>query len=148
MRLARAGLRRGRQVLSEDGTKAMIDSPENVAATKLMVDARQERRRSQGRHDVHGAGVRRAWETGKYDFMRNWPYAYALGQDSAEHQGQVRGRALPEWEGGGKAGILGGGNAVISVYSKNPGGALAVVDYLSSRSVRSRTRQVQPPRRR
>ena len=26
-------------MLSEDGTKAVIDSPENVAATKLMADA-------------------------------------------------------------------------------------------------------------
>ncbi len=47
-------------------------------------------------------------------------------------KGKVEVVPFPEWEGGGKAGILGGGNAVISVYSKNPGGALAVVDYLTS----------------
>ena len=63
--------------------------------------------------------------------MRNWPYAYALGHEGQEGQGQVRGRPFPEFEGGGKAGILGGHNSVISAYSKNPGGALKLIDYLT-----------------
>ena len=39
---------------------------------------------------------------------------------------------FPEFEGGGKAGILGGANLVISTYSKNPGGALKFIDYMTS----------------
>ena len=35
----------GGSVLSEDGKKATIDSPENVAATKLMADAVKSARR-------------------------------------------------------------------------------------------------------
>ena len=38
---------------------------------------------------------------------------------------------FPALEGGGKAGILGGHNQVISVYSKNPGGALKYIDYFT-----------------
>jgi multiple sugar transport system substrate-binding protein len=38
---------------------------------------------------------------------------------------------FPEWEGGGKAGILGGHNQVISVHSDNPGGALKWIDYIT-----------------
>jgi multiple sugar transport system substrate-binding protein len=38
---------------------------------------------------------------------------------------------FPTFEGGGKAAILGGHNAVISVYSKNPGAALKLVDYFT-----------------
>ena len=38
----------------------------------------------------------------------------------------------PEFEGGGKAAILGGHNSVISTYSKNPGGALKLIDYMTS----------------
>ena len=64
--------------------------------------------------------------------MRNWPYAYALSQDTAKLKGKFKVSPLPEYEGAGTAGILGGANSVISVYSKNPGGALALVDYLSS----------------
>jgi multiple sugar transport system substrate-binding protein len=41
-------------------------------------------------------------------------------------------RPLPEFEGGGKAGIPRRLNSVISVYSKNPGGALKIVDYIGS----------------
>jgi multiple sugar transport system substrate-binding protein len=38
----------------------------------------------------------------------------------------------PTWEGGGKAAILGGHNSVVSTYSKNPGGALKLIDFLTS----------------
>jgi multiple sugar transport system substrate-binding protein len=75
-----------------------------------------------------------AWETGKYAFMRNWPYAYALSENdkTSKVKGKFKVAPFPSFEGGGKAGILGGHNSVISVYSKNPGAALAVVDYVTS----------------
>ena len=38
----------------------------------------------------------------------------------------------PEFEGGGRAGILGGHNLVISAFSKNPGGAVALIDFLTA----------------
>jgi multiple sugar transport system substrate-binding protein len=122
----------GGSVLSEDGTKATIDSPENVAATKLMADAVKSGAAPKAVTTYMEPETDRAWATGKYAFMRNWPSSYALGQKQDKLKGKVKVVPLPEWEGGGKAGILGGGNAVISVYSKNPGGALALVDYLSS----------------
>ena len=122
----------GGSVLSADGTKATIDSPENVAATKLMADAVKSGAAPKAVTTYMEPETDRAWATGKYAFMRNWPYAYSVAQQSKNIKGKVEVVPFPEWEGGGKAGILGGGNAVISVYSKNPGGALAVVDYLSS----------------
>jgi multiple sugar transport system substrate-binding protein len=73
-----------------------------------------------------------AWQTGKYAFMRNWPYAYALSEDEPKLKGKFKVAPLPGFEGAGSAGILGGANSVISSFSKNPGGALALVDYLSS----------------
>jgi multiple sugar transport system substrate-binding protein len=73
-----------------------------------------------------------AWQTGKPAFMRNWPYAYGLSQDTEKLKGKFDVVALPSYEGAGKAAILGGGNSVISAFSKNPGGALAVVDFLAS----------------
>ena len=122
----------GGEVLSEDGTKAMIDSPENVAATKLMADAVKNGAAPKGVTTHMEQESERAWLTGEYAFLRDWPAAFALAQTSDAMKGKVKVVPFPEWEGGGKAGILGGGNAVISVYSDNPGGALTVADYLSS----------------
>ena len=73
-----------------------------------------------------------AWQTGKPAFMRNWPYAYGISEDTAKLKGKFAVAPLPSYAGAGKASILGGGNSVISRFLKNPGGALAVVDFLAS----------------
>jgi multiple sugar transport system substrate-binding protein len=63
--------------------------------------------------------------------MRNWPYAYAIGKANKKAP-KFAVAPFPDFQGGGKAGILGGHNIVISAFSKNPGGALALTDYLTS----------------
>jgi multiple sugar transport system substrate-binding protein len=122
----------GGEVLSEDGTKAVIDSPENVAATKLMAESISSGAAPKAVTTYMEPESLAAWQTGKPAFMRNWPYAYGLSQDTPRLKGKFAVSPLPEYEGAGKASILGGGNSVISVYSKNPGGALAVVDFLAT----------------
>jgi multiple sugar transport system substrate-binding protein len=121
----------GGEVLSEDGKEAVIDSPENVEATKLMADAVKSGAAPKAVATYMEPESLTAWQTGKPAMMRNWPYAYGLSQDTERLKGKFDVAPLPEWEGGGKAAILGGGNNVISVFSKNPGGALAVVDFLA-----------------
>ena len=64
---------------------------------------------------------RRDFEAGKATFMRNWPYAYALGKKNKDVKGKFEVVPFPEFEGGGKAGILGGHNQVISVVLEEPG---------------------------
>jgi multiple sugar transport system substrate-binding protein len=77
--------------------------------------------------------ARRTFEAGRADFERQWPYAYALGEKKGTKvAGKFDVAPYPTFEGGGKAAILGGHNSVISAYSKNPGGALKLVDYLTS----------------
>jgi len=121
----------GGEVLSEDGKKAVIDSPENVAATKLMADAVKNGAAPKAVSTYMEPESLTAWQTGKPAMMRNWPYAYGLSQDTDKLKGKFDVAPLPEFEGAGSAAILGGGNNVISVYTKNPGGALAVVDFLA-----------------
>jgi multiple sugar transport system substrate-binding protein len=121
----------GGSVISEDGKEATIDSPENVAATKLMADAVKNGAAPKAVATYMEPESLTAWQTGKPAMMRNWPYAYGLSQDDPKLKGKFDVAPLPEFEGAGKAAILGGGNNVISVYSKNPGGALAVVDFLA-----------------
>jgi multiple sugar transport system substrate-binding protein len=122
----------GGEVLSEDGKKAVIDSPENVEATKLMAEAVKSGAAPKGVVNYMEPESLAAWQTGKPAYMRNWPYAYALSQDTDKLKGKFAVSTLPSYEGGGRAAILGGGNSVISVYSKNAGGALAVVDFLAT----------------
>jgi multiple sugar transport system substrate-binding protein len=127
----------GGTVVSEDGTKATIDSPENLSALKLMVDAVQSGAAPKAVTTYMEPESLSAWQTGKYAFMRNWPYAYALSQQTGKLKGKFDVAPFPSFEGGDKAGILGGHNSVISVYSKNPGGALTVVDFIGSPEIQA-----------
>ena len=122
----------GGEILSKDGTKAVIDSPQNVKALQLMVDAVQGGAAPKAVTTYMEPETISAWQTGNYSMMRNWTYAYAVSQATPKIKGHFKVVPFPPFEGAGKAAILGGHNAVISAYSKNPGAALQVADYLGS----------------
>jgi multiple sugar transport system substrate-binding protein len=123
----------GGEILSEDGTEAMIDSEENIAALQLMVDGVKDGTAANGVTTYMEEESRRYFESGRATFMRNWPYAYALGQaEGSKVKGKFDVAPFPSFEGGDKAAILGGHNNVISVFTDNQGAALKLVDFLSS----------------
>ena len=123
----------GGEILSEDGKEAVIDSPENLEALQFMVDGVKDGVAANGVTTYMEEESRRYFESGRATFMRNWPYAYALGQKKGTKvSGKFDVAPFPEFEGAGTAGILGGHNLVISVYSDNPGAALKLVDFLMS----------------
>ena len=123
----------GGQILSEDGKESVIDSPENLKALEFMVDGINDGAAPKAVTTYMEEESRRAFEAGRVDYVRNWPYIYALGEKKGS---KVRGKfevaPYPAFEGGGKAAILGGHNMVISTYSKNPDGVLKLIDYLTS----------------
>ena len=121
----------GGKVLSDDGKKAEIDSPENLAALKFMVDGIKDGAAPKAVTTYMEEPARRAFEAGRVTFLRNWPYVYATANRAKATKGNFDVAPFPEWEGGGKAGILGGFNLVISTYSKNPGAALKFIDYMT-----------------
>lgn len=121
----------GGSVLSDDGKQAEFDTPENLKALQFMVDGIKNGAARKSVTTYMEEQSRRAFEAGRATFMRNWPYAYAIGKAN-KNAPKFAVAPLPEFEGGGKAGILGGHNLVISAYSKNPGGALALIDYLTN----------------
>jgi multiple sugar transport system substrate-binding protein len=127
------GFAAGGQVLSPDGKKSVFNSPQNVKALQLMVDGIKSGAAPKAVTTYMEPETDQAWTTGKYGFMRNWTYAYAADNTSASKiKGQYKVAPLPAFQGGGKAGILGGHNSVISVYSKNPGLALKFADFYAS----------------
>jgi multiple sugar transport system substrate-binding protein len=124
----------GGNVLSDDGKTAVIDSPANLKALRFMVDGVKNGTAARGVTTYMEEESRRYFESGRATFMRNWPYAYALGQKAGSKvAGKFTVMPFPPFEGGGRAAILGGHNLVISVYSRNPGAALKLADFLTSR---------------
>jgi multiple sugar transport system substrate-binding protein len=121
----------GGKVLSDDGKKAEFDSPQNLKALQFMVDGIKNGSARKAVTTYMEEQSRRSFEAGRATFMRNWPYAYAIGKDN-KNAPKFAVAPFPTFQGGGKAGILGGHNLVVSAYSKNPGGALALIDYLTN----------------
>lgn len=123
----------GGKVLSDDGKKSEIDSDANLKALQLMVDGIKNGAAPKAVTTYMEEPSRRSFESGQPTFMRNWPYAYALGNlKGSKVAGKFKVAALPTFGGAGKAGILGGRSLVISAYSKNPEGAVRLIDFLTS----------------
>jgi multiple sugar transport system substrate-binding protein len=121
----------GGKVLSDDGKQSELDSPENLKALNFMVDGIKNGAAPKAVTTFMEEPARRAFESGRVTFLRNWPYVYATAQRAQETKGKFKVAPLPQFEGAGSAGVLGGANLVISTFSKNPGGALKFIDYMT-----------------
>ena len=82
----------GGKVLSEDGKKSEFNSQENIDALAVHGRRHQERRRAEGRHDVHGGARPPRLRGRRVTFQRNWPYAYALGHRTRRSRASSRSR--------------------------------------------------------
>ena len=76
----------------------------------------------------------KAFTAGNAAFMRNWPYAYAVGQ-----AGPIKGKfdvaVLPRTGSNAPVGAVGGWQLGVSSFSKSPGAAVELVRYLTSAAV-------------
>jgi multiple sugar transport system substrate-binding protein len=122
----------GGKVLSDDGKSPAIDSPQTRKVLDFMVRGIKDGAASRAVVAQMEEESRRAFEQGRATFMRNWPYAYALGNKS-KIKGKFKITTLPGIGGNPGSGVLGGTNLAISAYSKNPGGALAAINYFTSK---------------
>jgi multiple sugar transport system substrate-binding protein len=123
----------GGKVLSDDGKKSEINSSENEKALQFMVDGIKSGDAPKAVTTYMEPQTDQGWASGRYGYMRNWTGSYALGNGKdSKVKGKFKVAALPTFEGAGKAGILGGHNSSISVYTKNPGLSLKFADYYAS----------------
>ena len=84
--------------------------------------------------------ARNIWQAGNAAFMRNWPYAYSLGQDpKSAIAGKFDVTVLPKGGADGKnAACLGGWQLMVSAYSKAPDAAADLVHYLTSEELQKK----------
>ncbi len=122
----------GGQIVEPDGSIS-VNNPQAIAAleqAKSWVDT------------ISPAGVlayqeeeaRGVWQTGNAVFMRNWPYAYGLGNgDDSAVKGLFDVAPLPSAGGeAGSAATLGGWNLAVSKYSPNQEAAISFALFMAS----------------
>ena len=119
---------KGGSIVSEDGKEATANSQEVKDALKFMADGIKNGAAPKAVTTYKEEEARRAFESGNATFMRNWPYAYALGKDS-KIADKFDIATFPGFSGQDGAGVLGGYNLGISTYSKNPEGSLAFIEF-------------------
>ena len=121
----------GGQIVEPDGTIS-INNPKAAAALDLVKG---------WVGTISPAGVlayqeeeaRGVWQTGNAAFMRNWPYAYGLGNgDDSAVKGLFGVTTLPIGAAGDtSAATLGGWNVAVSKYSAHPDAAISLAMYLA-----------------
>jgi len=126
----------GGQIVEPDGSIS-INNPQAVAAleaAKSWVGSIAP----QGVLSYQEEESRGVWQLGNAVFMRNWPYAFQLGNgDDSAVKGKFDVAPLPmgEGEGARSAATLGGWNIAVSKYSKNPDEAIKLALFLASKDV-------------
>jgi len=116
----------GGSVLSSDGKKATIDSPQAQQVLSFMQQGIKDGAVPKSNSTWMEEESRNAFQNGKVAMLRNWPYVYALAKQAGVKFGL---EPLPKFGSGQAASILGGYNLGISTYSKNPGTALSFINF-------------------
>lgn len=124
----------GGSILSPDGTRVTISSPQARQALAFLVSGFREGWIPAAALSWDEQASQDAFEQGSLLFLNNWPYVY--GQAAAPGPGNVvagryRAEALPGPDGPGSS-SLGGENLAISAFSRHQRTALAFIRYLTS----------------
>ena len=121
----------GGNVVNDDATEATADSQETRDVLSFMQKGIDDGAVPKAVTTYMEEESRRAFESGNGTFMRNWPYAYALGKES-KIADDFAVTTFPKYGENEGAGVLGGYNLAISAYSENPEGALAFAEFATS----------------
>ena len=122
-------------MLSDDGKKSEINSPENLKALEFMVNGIKEGAAPKAVTTYMEEPARRAFEAGRAPSSATgrtptrWATRRRRSRTSSRSPRTRPSRAAA------RPRILGGHNMVISRLSKNPGGTLKFIDYMTSADV-------------
>jgi multiple sugar transport system substrate-binding protein len=110
----------------------VVDSPEAIRALTFM----REQIGDIAPAEVltwHEEESRFAFQNGNAVFMRNWPYAYSLLQDTSASRvaGKVAVAPMPPSDGGSATAALGGAQLAVNRNSRHPDAARRLVHFLT-----------------
>jgi trehalose/maltose transport system substrate-binding protein len=118
-----------------DNGKVTINNPKAKAILDLF-------RQNIGKTTPRGVTSYQEGEThtafidGNAAFMRNWPYAYSLGQAAdSKVKGKFNVAPLPHGPGGRSVAVVGGWQLAVSKFSKHQDAAIEFVRYVTSKAV-------------
>jgi multiple sugar transport system substrate-binding protein len=116
-----------------EGGRVRVADPAAIRALTLMRDQIQSGVVPRSVLTWHEEEARFAFQNGQAAFMRNWPYAYALLQDSSGSMvaGRFAVAPMPAGPGGSPTAALGGAPLAINANSEHPEAAWAVIDFLT-----------------
>ena len=118
--------------------KVTINNPKAVAAVKMLSSfVGTISPEAVTTYDEEGA--RNVFQAGSAAFMRNWPYAYSLGNsEKSPVKGKFDVAALPSGDGGKSSATLGGWQLAANKYSKHPKEATDLIIYLTGNTEQKR----------
>jgi multiple sugar transport system substrate-binding protein len=123
----------GGELYSDDYQEVVYGDEAALWAAEFMLEAAESGFYASGFNTMQEEDARVEFQQGEAVFMRNWPYAYSLGQD--EEESEVAGNfdiaPLPTFDGDGTISALGGFNNAVSAFSNHPDEAIEFVIWAS-----------------
>lgn len=121
----------GGAILTNDGTKVAVDSPQARQGLNFLVQGLREGWIPQRALTFKEEESRRDFEDGHLLFLRNWPYVYGLvTRPDSKVRGKFGVTQLPGPDGPGSS-ALGGADLAVSEYSRHQKAAIAFIKYFT-----------------
>ena len=124
----------GGSILSADGTKVTVDSPQALKGLEFLVNGFRQGWIPKVALTYEEESAQAAFEAGKFLFLDNWPDVYAalsVPGPANKVYGKFGVEELPGPDGTGSS-SLGGANLAISAYSQHQRTALAFIKYMTN----------------
>jgi multiple sugar transport system substrate-binding protein len=122
----------GGAILTDDGTKVSVNTPQARQGLNFLVNGFREGWIPKRSLNFKEEESREEFQDGRLLFLRNWPYVYGLlSRPDSKVRNKFGFTLLPGQSGPGSS-SLGGANLAVSAYSRHQKTAIAFIKYLTS----------------
>jgi multiple sugar transport system substrate-binding protein len=121
----------GGAILTDDGTKVAVNSPQARQGLNFLVQGLREGWITKRSLTFKEEESRKEFQDGRLLFLRNWPYAYGLMTRPGSKVRKKFGVTLLPGQDGPGSSSLGGANLAVSAYSRHQKTAIAFIKYFT-----------------